>query len=110
MSALKFPISAARPLFVIPSTAVSPRPASDRAVSAARSRRQGHAQEDLLEQRGVCPPEEALGGGRAVDVEVVHGRERSELAIAQACAPRHEPMLRPGLERPGSVALALGLK
>ena len=61
----------------------------------------------------MCPPEEALGGGRAVDVDVVdvvHGRERSELAIAQACAPRHEPMLRPGLERPGSVALALGLK
>ena len=44
----------------------------------------------MLEQRGVCPPEEALCGGRTVgaaDVEVVHGRKRGEPAIAQAMTP-----------------------
>ncbi len=38
----------------------------------------------------MCPPEEALGGGRAVgtaDVEVVHGGERGEPAVAQAMTP-----------------------
>ncbi len=35
---------------------------------------------------------------------------RDVLGLLQACASRHEPMLRPGLERPGSAAPALGLK
>jgi hypothetical protein len=58
--------------------------------AASRSRRQGHAQEDLLEQRGVCPPEETLAGGRALgasDVKVVHARKRGELAVALAVTP-----------------------
>ena len=38
----------------------------------------------------MCSPEEALGGRRAVsaaDVKVMHGRERGELAVAQAMTP-----------------------
>jgi hypothetical protein len=35
---------------------------------------------------------------------------RDALGLVQACAPRHEPIPRPGLERPGSDPLALGLE
>ena len=45
-----------------------------------------HAIDELLEQRRVGTTEEALSGGRTVgatDVEVVHGRERRELALTE---------------------------
>lgn len=94
---LQVPMSTAA-LFIIPATALRPRPASDRvtwadvavgvAVAAARARAGGA----VRTARGVSARRNARRqscrrGGGAADVEIVHGRECGELAVAQAMTP-----------------------